>query len=372
MKTTSKFMKRSTISVLSLVTLVTMALFINSCQKDSADLTENGSSSSTPMKIVTINNEYAQGCVYIFAGQNINVGSMCLNDIDTDSDGTDDALQVCLTTTGCWEINGVASWFGGSTAMPPMNKAGQPVPGHFPYQSGTLATQSYCFNIPFSSFGFSCPGNTINLRGAVHLNVRNTCNNTTQTGWAAGDRIAAKGNWGTFFGFNITCDEELPPPSNNCHETAFGQDNSASLCFTDPIIDALVGGADINRWGWSNGIYSGDGSHTLTLRAGAAHCSGGTNVGTVTFSRTGSTITVTYTVVSPYWLGLIHFYAGNDRLYYECNGPCGYTVAPGQFPYISATLDPSTTTHTFTYPASVSGDYYVVAHAAVYGFPCLN
>lgn len=347
------------------------------CSKDESSPSGSAVKDNEPPAIINIDNQYAQGCVYIYAGQTINVGSLCLDDIDTDNDNVDDAVQVCVTTTGCWKVESVASWFGCSTCMPPTNKGGNPIPGQFPYQSGSISTQTYCFTFPFSAINMTCPGDFKSFRGAVHLEVRDTCTNTTQTGWAAGNRITTKGNWGTFFGFTIICND--PPPTNdNCHETAFGEDASASTCFTSSIIDALLGsGPDINRWGWTNGAYSGDGSHTLTLRAGAAHCSGGTNVGNVTFNRIGSVITVTYTTVSPYWLGQIHFYAGNAMLPQVTAGcpnsaQCGeYTVAPGQYPYISGVFEgTTTTTHTFVYPVSVTGDYYVVAHAAVYGFPC--
>jgi len=375
---TSNLVKRSVLSMFALVTLVTAALFINGCTKESADLT-GGTPDGSHLKIVNINNQYAQGCVYIYAGQNINVGSVCLDDIDTDSDGNDDALQVCVTTTGCWEMTSVKSWFGCGSCMPPINKAGQPVPGQFPYQSGTLATQTYCFNIPFSAIGFTCPGDAKSFRGAVHIDAHNTCDNTTQTGWAAGDRISSKGNWGTFFGFTIICD--TPPDNPNiCHETAWGYDASNSgsnaTCFTS--IDCISS----NSWGWSNGLYTGDGSHTLTLRAGAGQCTGGTDVGTATFYRSGSTLYVTYTTSALHPLVKIHFYAGstpvsqNGQAGGNPNDPCSSslnTVAPGQLGFIweACAFPPcetATTTHSFT--VTVSGDYYVCAHSEVGGFAC--
>jgi len=356
--------------------VIALLFFIGSCKKENQDPSSGGDNSAAQR--VNLTNEFSEGCVYIYAGQNINVGSLCMEDIDTDNNGVDDALRICVTTGGCWEVTGVASWYGCATCMPPTNKAGNPIPGQFPYQSGSIATQSYCYTVPFSTLGFSCPGGSGSYRGAVHLNVHNTCTGATETGWAAGNRINSKGNWGTFFGFTITCDEVPPPPPNTCDETAFGQDNSASTCFTSATIDNLLGeNPDINRWGWTNGAYSGDGSHTLTLRAGAAQCGAGTVVGTATVTRTGSTITFSYNVNSPYSLGQVHFYAGNTMLPVITNGcpnspQCGdYTVAPGQYPYVGSVYPANTTTTgTITYPVSVTGDYYVVAHAAVSGFPC--
>jgi hypothetical protein len=358
-------MKNKFISALLTLTVSGALVFISSCQREDNVQPNN-------MK-VTINGQTSEGCVPIFAGQTINVGSFCMDDVDTNGDGCDDALRITATTTGCWKMTNVKSWFGCSTCMPPMNKAGNPIPGQFPYHSGNISTQTYTFDIPFSALGITgpcnCPSTTweVGLRGAVHFDVLNTCTGATETGWAAGDRINSKGNWGTFFGFNIKCDDNNQPCLTE--ETAFGLDPATGICFLQFNVD---GDINSNRWGWSNGTYSGDGCQTLQLWAGAGQCNivtKGTNVGTVTFCRTGSTLTVNYNTTGSYYLKKVHFYAGGTPLPQHCQGPndpnCN-TVAPGHFGYNSGEIN--TNSHSFT--VSVSGNYYVVAHAEVSNFPC--
>jgi hypothetical protein len=365
MKNNLKFLTIGVAAVFSVMVLLW------SCTKESN--TPEGAATSQPIiKSVTFSST-GTGCVVIYGGQNINAGTLCMDDIDTNNDGLDDALQVTVTTTGCWQINGVASWFGCATCKPPLNKAGNPIIGHFPYQSGTLATQSYTFTIPFNSLspGFSCSssgGESLNLRGAVHVNLRNTCNNTTETGWAAGDQLVQRGSWATWFGFNITCDctncnEEDPCEAS---ETAMAMDNgNLSTCIIDNF------GLDAQRWGWSNGPYSGNASLTLWAGAGQCNTTVATNAGTVTLTLNGTTLHVHMEAASGHPIGEVAMYAGSAPLFYDCSGPnCGYNVAPGQQPYLGNTVSYATSLD-FDYPYPITAPYYVYIHIESWGFPCI-
>lgn len=123
------------------------------------------------------------------------------------------------------------------------------------------------------------------------------------------------------------------------YETAYAK--GGGQCFT-----AL----GFSNWGWTNPI--GPGTYTWPLWAGAGQCdtSKGALVGTVTVTYSGSTVTVTYNVGSPYLLDETHVYAGTTSVPKDKKGKP--TVAPGQY----------------TNPGGFSGNVYVIAHAVV-GLP---
>jgi len=319
-----------------------------------------------------------QSCVQLTAGQNIDAGTVCFDDIDTNNDGTDDALLITYNTTGGWELVETHLFIGTATSQIPMTRSGNPIPGQFPYNSGNITGQTtYTITIPFTELGFSCPGPTKYVV-AAHASLRKVVNGVvvdTQTGWGAGTRINTKGNWGTYFDIYITCDETTPPPPGSCTETAFAKGES-STCFSE-YPDFLD---NPTRWGWTNGPLS-NGTYTMTLWAGAGQCNinNGTNVGTLTVDYTGSTATVTYNVNPPYSLTEVHLYVGNEILPKKCTGNpnnpnnynCEFTLAPGQYPIVNENLSEGTTSITYTVP-NLSGQIYVVAHATVKGFPCTS
>ncbi len=152
------------------------------------------------------------------------------------------------------------------------------------------------------------------------------------------------------------------------HHNPMQADRVASQSITITVIQPTVeyeyesayayGGDDANKftdngfsnWGWSNGPLSA-GSYEFDLYAGAAQCdlTKGIKVGTVTVVYTGSSITVTFNVDSPYTLEETHVYADSGMFPLKNGNP---TAAPGQY-YVSSAL---------------SGSIYVIAHAVV-GIP---
>ncbi|HEX5001595.1 MAG TPA: hypothetical protein VFW78_03795 [Bacteroidia bacterium] len=353
---------------LSIALLGGGAMWLSSCSSEEDQI-------SNPSQRIDIGSSNSGvSCVQLTAGQNINSGNVCFDDIDTNGDNVDDAVQVCYTTIDGWELTEAHFFIGTSSSQIPMTKSGNPIPGQFPYNSGDITGQtSYCFTIPFSAIGFNCPGPTMYVI-AAHAAVRKSDGNggyQTQTGWGAGTRITTKGNWGTYFNIWITCTPN--PPTETCTETAFAK-GSNSICFED--LQTLIGQPNGNgfRWGWSNGPITTPGTYTMTLWAGAGLCNtnNGTNVGTLTVVYTGTSATVTYNVVAPYMLTETHLYVGCTELYYDCNGSnCGYTLAPGQFPYTADHGTPGVSTYTYTVNnLSCPNGIYVVAHASVKGFVC--
>lgn len=325
-------------------------------------------------EVVTITNT-GTNCTMLLAGQTINAGNVCLEDIDTNGDYIDDTLVVTYTTTGGWELVEVHFWIGTALSQMPVTRTGNPIPGHFPYSSGNITGQTtYSFNIPFSAFGFNCD-NTL-LYAAAHAALRKLKPDgtyQTETGWGNGERIVAKGNWATYFTFRIKCDS--PPPEPDGCETVFANGGASALCFINDLDfhPWNIPDGTFERWGWTNGPLA-PGSYIFNLYAGAAHCdvSRGTLVGTLTVVYASGTANVTYTMNPGFSLNETHLYVGSDILPKHCKGSpghpnyeCDWTVAPGQFPYKHNNLG-GATSDSYTV-AGLSGNIFVVAHAVACG-----
>jgi len=313
--------------------------------------------------VVTIT-DTGTSCTTLIAGQFIDAGTVCLDDIDTDNDSISDALEVTYTTTGCWELVEAHLWIGTNLNDMPKTKQGNPIPGQFPYKSGDISgATTYTFIIPFTDLGFEC-GDTTTFYAAAHASLR--CPNgdgsyQTQTGWGDGPPIGGN-SWGTYFSFNIFCGNDEPPVDENC-ETAFAYGGSYAHCFITGLDFAPWNIPDntFNRWGWTNGPL-GAGEYTFDIYAGAGQCdlSKGTLVGTLTVDYDGSTAEITYTMDSGFTMDETHLYVGSEILPRDVNN--NYTVAPGQYPD-QHDLDDATTDSYTVY--DLSGDIFVVAHAVV-------
>lgn len=91
--------------------------------------------------------------------------------------------------------------------------------------------------------------------------------------------------------------------------------------------------SSIKRWGWSLQIAA-PGSYTYDVYVGAGQndLSKGTNVGTVTITYTGSTVTATYNLLPGYVVMSEHLYAGSTALPMVKQGnKTVASVAPGQY-----------------------------------------
>ncbi|MFN5325522.1 MAG: hypothetical protein ACK5C5_11430 [Bacteroidota bacterium] len=347
------------------------ATLISSCEKQEGNLSTSEPINSTTsvesalQRIDAGSSTSGTSCVNMLAGQTINVGSVCVEDIDTDGDGEKDAIRVCYNISGGWTLREVHLWVGTSLTQMPRTNSGNPIPGQFPINSGNISGQtSYCAEISFASLGFSCPGPTQFLV-AAHAVVRNQSGGT-ETAWGEGPRINTRGNWGTYFPIWITCDENPPPPPSNCVcETAWAKDPNQSECFLG--FSCL----NANRWGWSNGPYA-PGIYTMELWAAAGQCNtaNGTLVGTVTLNYSGSSATVTYQLNYPStggctpYLESAHTYLGSNPL---PGYPNNCTVAPGQLGSTASFTGGITTTHTFQYSNLNGSPIYLLAHADVCG-----
>lgn len=115
----------------------------------------------------------------LYAGQTINAGTVTVS-----NDATN--LYVNITGTGGWLIQAAHVYAG--TDPIPLNSAGNPAPGSFPWQQTyTPQTASATFTIPLSSIPAAC-GDQLNV--AVHTETvqLDASGNVTEseTGWAHG------------------------------------------------------------------------------------------------------------------------------------------------------------------------------------------
>lgn len=155
-------------------------------------------------------------CFTLLAGQTIEAGAVCV-------EVTDGSLVVSYGTTGGWTLDEVHLWVGSDVGSLPKNKSGNPVPGSFPYKSGSLGdgVTSYSFTIDLADLGFGCPGDDQGYVIAAHAAVRKLGEDgetyQTETGWSEGPRISPKGNWATTSPFTLTCDcDTIINPPTEC------------------------------------------------------------------------------------------------------------------------------------------------------------
>jgi len=303
-----------------------------------------------------------QSCTPLIAGQNINAGSFCITDSDTDGDGNPDMLHVTYNTVDGWQLKDVHFWIGTTLASMPQTNTGSPKIGLFPYKTSNINGTTYTYNIPFSVIGYTCP-DAARFYFVAHAVV---CRNgQCETAYAGGDRLLARGNWAMFNTIWISCTTIEDNPTTS--ETAWSRLEGSSTCFIDiPELNS-------NRWGWTNGPLQ-PGTYTAELYAAAGQCNldNGTDVGNVVYVYDGSTLVVTVNAQgidestgADYNLEEVHIYAGSAMIPTAQNG--SLTVAPGQLGYNSGALD-AELTHTTTI-TNLSGPIYVATHAVVNGFP---
>jgi hypothetical protein len=330
------------------------ALLFSSCQKEQELATPNGQK-------ITIT-ETGTSCTPIYAGQNILVGEVCLEDVDTNNDDVNDAIRVTYNVTSPWLLYEIHFDAGGATSCIPMTKKGNLIPGQFDFKFSNLGgVSTFTFDVPFNStcLDYTCGQNSV-LHAAAHCVVGQSGTSATETGWGNGSNVPGN-SWGSVFSFSIDCDENNDVP-DGC-ETAFAYGNSSATCFLSIDDPCDNPNNAFSRWGWTNGPYA-EGIYTMPIYAAAGQCdlSKGTNVGTLTVDYSGGNVTVSYEINAPYNLDEVHVYVGNSLL----AGPsCEWTVAPGQYPVVDEDASGNSYSTTFT---GISGSIYVVAHSVVCGF----
>jgi hypothetical protein len=372
------------IQLRSILLVIMMTVFMQSCEDpyfpsedNLATLSDDLQTSGDPSARVAVGSAASTlNYQILYAGQNTNAGAVTYDDVDTNDDLTDDALQVTFQSSSGWEFTEIHFFVGTSFTGIPTNKSGNPQPGLFPYKSGSVAGQTtYTFTIPFSEIGFSCPSTTTeDFFVAAHAGMRKQLaagGYQTESGWGDGLRLVQRGSWGMYNLIYITCDINSPPKAATT-ESAFAFDGDPSGCFQNfgEFIDNPA------RWGWTNGPYS-PGNYKFPIYSGAGLCdiTKGVLVGYLFVNYSGSSAVFNYQLNGtdpatgvPYSLREVHAYAGNDLFPKISNGAQqgDFTIAPGKYPVKAGSLN----TQSYSVTVSgLSGDIYIIAHSVVHGFP---
>ena len=141
----------------------------------------------------------------LIAGQNIDAG-----DISVTNDA--DNLTITITTQDGWSLSETHVSVQDSEDDIPQNKKGNPIPGHFEYsETHDPNVESYEIVIPLDDL----PGNDGSRTIAVHAVVQQVENGEVvaeETAWGDGSRFVDKGNWATYFEYEIQDDCGVVPP----------------------------------------------------------------------------------------------------------------------------------------------------------------
>lgn len=232
----------------------------------------------------------------------------------------------------------VHMWVGNDLTLLPMARNGAPIPGQFPFISGSggkassFGLSTYTFTVPFTSLSLADAkaGCGASLYVVTHAEVTMDSDNDgiMDHETAFGGSVAGTGpRWWFYGAYSVCCDFGTPA---QCYKsTAFAK--GGWVFTTDrksnpenlPSLNLIK-----NRWGWAVNLMPADVGMTRSydIFAGAAlnNITKGTKVGSLTVVWDGSNATVTYTMLYGYYLEEVHIYAGDDR-------PA--TTAPGQYGY---------------------------------------
>ncbi len=231
--------------------------------------------------------------VVLYAGQTIDAGTVTV-------ENTADKVYVTVTSGNGFYLSAVDLYIGSTIAT-----GSNPAPGQFPYHSGNLSNETTVF-----SFEFDKDDLPATFYIAVHANVYQIVDNTvvnSNSAWGDGTRFTTKGNWATYFTYEI---------QNDC-------------CLLSTETFTIYGGQTIDA-------------------------------GTLLVTNDETNLYVTYTSNDNWYFGALHLYVGdlNDLPVNNAGNPVN-----GSFPY-TTDLQSAGQSYTFTIPlSSLSGCYIIAAHS---------
>ena len=317
------------------VIAITAAFALTACGGELPKSTTSSQSSA----LVEIAGE-GDGCTTLFAGQTIDAGTVCVS-VDSGADtsaqcgaGSSGVLNVTYSTTGGWELTEAHLAAGTSLDDIPLNKAGNPKIGNFPYNSGDITgSTSHSFSVPLCHFGLdgaSSVCDPVTALIAAHAAVRKDNGDgsyQTETGWGDGDRFKQRGSWAEYFPVVITCSDNPEPPEELDCQTAWAKASYTFDCTApnngDPANYNCGPSGDISeKWGWYGTFAPSTGfSSTLYAGAGQNNLSKGEDSGSVNVSCSGSDCDIAVQTSGEWLLADFQAYIG-------CDAPD--TAAPGQ------------------------------------------
>lgn len=178
-----------------LFTILSLSVLAFSCQKSSVDMPVN----TGEEYFLNIPSGYTvPDCVTpvetaILAGQTTNVGTVTVwND--------ENNVYVHYQTTGDYKLKKTHLYVGACGSIP-VNNAGNPRIGQYPYQitHGTTGVQSYTYIIPRTVAGEGCL--CVSSHAEIVAYDTNGQQTYSQTGWGQGEQIIDGGSWAMKFGY---------------------------------------------------------------------------------------------------------------------------------------------------------------------------
>ncbi len=291
--------------------------------------------------------------VDLWAGQTIDAGSVTIYNDNTN-------LYV-TTFSSAGYVSGTEQlkmWVGTDLLNMPQNRQGIPIPGQFPYKITTDGNTTYTFTIPLNSLPLinNC-GQSVYV--VVHADVlANNGSGSTSSETAFGGDVAGTGpRWWFYTSYMVECCSN--PPVFDKSETAFAKGGYVFTTDKKSNPENLPTlGLTKNRWGWAINIKN-DGTTTYSIWAGAGlnKTSSGTLVGTLTVTKSGSSVSVKYSLLSGKVMQESHIYVGDFK---------PTTLAPGQYGNTSY-FDPLVSEYSNSFDVlDTNGDgIWIIAHAVV-------
>lgn len=190
---------KKNISFMLAVTFMSFTLF--SCQKTSIqELTQEKSLPQLkPGNEEGVSGSFAmeEACaptvVSLMAGQHHNAGTVTVTNDYT-------YVYVTYSTTGDWVLSQTHLYVGDCSLIP-VNNAGNPRIGHFPYSGSHANLKNYTYRIPLSALPNGC--GCIAAHAVVKkLNASGQVI-TTETAWGSGTPITPGGSWAMKFEYCI-------------------------------------------------------------------------------------------------------------------------------------------------------------------------
>lgn len=294
----------------------------------------------------------------LYAGQTALVGSI---EVTNDMDNMYVTYSIDTVTQPLANFGTLHLWIGSDLQTLPRSGGGAPIPGQFPFHATTNGAQTYTFVIPFSELLIQDASAACGLPLYVvtHAEVNDVLgeNGELSSETAFGGDTEGDGNRWWFYGvYTVQCDCGEPPIAS-C-ETAFGKGGYVWTTMRRSNPERLPSlELTHNRWGWVvNMTEPGTETNPLYAGAGLNNVSNGTQVGDVTITWDGSTVTVTYNLYSGNIIRESHIYAGDQS---------PTTIAPGQYGSTAYFGETGTSSHSESFEVMDSdGDgIWVVAHS---------
>jgi hypothetical protein len=341
--------------LLATIAILGVGLGIFGCEQGSPTAADDPAQIVDGGSLLKVNTNGTEShAVGLITRRSQSVGTVSFQDVDLDSDGTSDALEVRYSTNDGWNLMSVDLWIGPTLASMPDTRKGDPKPRKFPYRAHRIRDDEWSVVVPFAAIGYTC-GDTSAWYAAAHAIVKKQHGRKrfmVESAWSGDTRFRDKrGHWATYTTIVIDCENggPPPPPPPPASHPAFAYDPSSECLssYSEPP-------------GWTTPIFD-SGTYVFGLLADPSDCdpAGLTAVGTVTLVYDGvSEATVTFETTAPYTMNLAAVFYSDVAYAPASSDPNTYTV--------TQTLS-GATTYTFTISDFQPFSYFV-AQASVDGF----